>query len=509
MNSELTKESSQENLPNAGRVIEALRHVGYENVAAIADIVDNSFDASASKVQISIVPDDTNFTLAIADNGSGMTLETLDEALKLGSETSRSQESDLGKFGMGLVTASLSISRKLTVITKSKKGGYYTSIQDIDEICRLNRFVKTLRESTADEIKTFNSYTNSNATGTVVIMSNCDQIQDTQIDRFSNTITKELGQIFRIFIAAGKAIHVGNKKVAAVDPLMLNNPETKLVSEEEFEVKTKNGVEKITVKLVILPETADANSLTINIHNQGFYVMRNYREIVGGVDLDVFSKHNRYNRFRGEIYFSGNLDSEMRVEFTKRDIKPKKDIFDRIYQIAIHQLRSIEKEIGRLKIESKETKEVHGKSAKVITEKSNLLIKPEIEVMIEKREKGVGGSGTVESADTGRTRTPSNIQRVVADKFDVRYKVMPMGQAGVLFDSDNYGKVIEITYNSDHPFYQKIFIENNNNQELKNYVDYVIYSMVSAKMVVFDEKKIDLIDDYMGIFSNNLRTLMK
>lgn len=120
-----------ENLPNAAKVISSLRLVGYDNISAIADLVDNSLDAGAQNIQLQIKPDLDGYTIYLADNGSGMSKNILDEALKLGSDTERDEDSDLGKFGMGLVTASLSMCKRLTVITKANKGPLLTSIQDI------------------------------------------------------------------------------------------------------------------------------------------------------------------------------------------------------------------------------------------------------------------------------------------------------------------------------------------------------------------------------------------
>ena len=102
-------EFNKPNEPNPARLIESLRHVGYGNYEAIADLVDNCFDAEADRVFIQISQHRGDFHITVADNGWGMGRETLDQALKLGSLTERDIATDLGKFGMGLVTASLSL----------------------------------------------------------------------------------------------------------------------------------------------------------------------------------------------------------------------------------------------------------------------------------------------------------------------------------------------------------------------------------------------------------------
>ena len=208
-----------ENLPNAGKVISSLRLVGYDNISAIADLVDNSLDAGAQKIQLQIKPELEGYTIFLADNGCGMDKDVLNQALRLGSNTERDEYSDLGKFGMGLVTASLSICRKLTVITKTTDGDILTSIQDIDVIAEQNKFVKVLREANEKEKALFESFLKNEKSGTLLILSKCDQIQDKSVDSLLNSLRKSLAQIFRLFLDAGKEIVVGNESIKAFDPL--------------------------------------------------------------------------------------------------------------------------------------------------------------------------------------------------------------------------------------------------------------------------------------------------
>src|SRR3989338_8427372 len=101
--------------PGARRLIESLRNMGYECSTAIADLVDNSVTAHASEIYIDILPKDGSRPAAIyiADNGTGMDKEELQEAMRFGSDQQYLQ-GDLGKYGLGLKTASLSQCRKLT-----------------------------------------------------------------------------------------------------------------------------------------------------------------------------------------------------------------------------------------------------------------------------------------------------------------------------------------------------------------------------------------------------------
>src|SRR5882724_9531636 len=92
----------RDNPPNATRTIEALRELGYDSYASVMDLLDNCVDAQASNIEITISEEKGDFQIVIEDDGLGMDEETLDEALRLGSDTQR-ETGDLGKFGLGLV----------------------------------------------------------------------------------------------------------------------------------------------------------------------------------------------------------------------------------------------------------------------------------------------------------------------------------------------------------------------------------------------------------------------
>src|SRR6266700_6961811 len=123
----------EENPPNARRTMEALRELGYDSYSSILDIVDNCIDAHAAKIDIEIGEQKGDIVITIDDDGTGMDEETLSEALRLGSDTER-EAGDLGKFGMGLVTASIGLSRRLDILTRETGGPLLYGGFDLDDI---------------------------------------------------------------------------------------------------------------------------------------------------------------------------------------------------------------------------------------------------------------------------------------------------------------------------------------------------------------------------------------
>ena len=105
-------------IPSANILLSSLRSVGYIPETAIADIVDNSLSANASVVKIEFDWDINR--IIITDNGDGMSNEDLIKSMSIGSSDPLDLRSihDLGRFGMGMKTASFSLGKKLTVLSK-------------------------------------------------------------------------------------------------------------------------------------------------------------------------------------------------------------------------------------------------------------------------------------------------------------------------------------------------------------------------------------------------------
>ena len=198
---------SNENSPNPAKLIHSLRFLGYDNNSALADICDNSWDAQAGRVSVVIDGKKDEIKIAIADDGYGMDMATLDQALRLGSLVERNTVSDLGKYGMGLVTASLSICRRTEVITRRKGGPLLYSVVDVDEIIRQNSFCKYLGEADADAEKTFQKFGHMES-GTIVILSKCDQIHSGNNNIVARNLKEHLGQVYRVFLASQKGLDV-------------------------------------------------------------------------------------------------------------------------------------------------------------------------------------------------------------------------------------------------------------------------------------------------------------
>ena len=521
-----------ENLPNAGKLIRSLRHLGYDNIAAVKDICDNCKDADASEIEIFVEPTDSGvgrYEIIIVDNGNGMSKETLDQALKLGSDTTRNEISDLGKFGMGLVTASLSICRRVEVTTKEKNGPIRYSVQDVDEIVERNQFVKILGEAGEEQIEQFEALLKDPSHGTIVVLSKCDHLQNKDPKAFSNRLRKELGQAFRYFLWSEKtAMWINGESVEAVDPMMKSGDaldptkKSQEYSREKYaiEFEDENGdevKEQVEVVLYLLPDFGiKGNSeRKIGSRSQGFYLLRNYREIAEGENFDLFTKHPDFNRFRGEIFVSGTLDDVVGVDFTKQKPNFKQSLEDKLKQNLKPQLKAIRDQLigQRVTVEDKENASSHEEAARQIGQKAHLLAKPKL-----------GGQKTSESAGAGAPRSgvPKAGEKpapMLKGKKEVelpcKFKTASMTPAGPIWDAKPVGKTLEITWNVDHAFYQRFVLDNQHNPSMVTAADFLVYSLCAAELMYGEDDDDDsyevrqmVLENIRATLSSNMRQLL-
>ncbi|MGB3087153.1 MAG: ATP-binding protein, partial [Phycisphaerae bacterium] len=212
--------------PNPARLIDSMRHLGYDNYHAIADLVDNSLDAEARNVKVAIRARQSDIEIIVADDGTGMDSTKMNQAIRLGSIAEKDPASDLGRFGMGLCTASLSICTQTIVLTKTVDGEILKAVNDVDEVKRQNEFVSYMGKPEADDMTLFEEMTGKAKSGTVVVLRKCDCLQNRNTTSFANGLKKELSRIFRYFLAAETSISVNDQKLSAYDPLEWDNPHT-------------------------------------------------------------------------------------------------------------------------------------------------------------------------------------------------------------------------------------------------------------------------------------------
>jgi hypothetical protein len=292
-----TPENELENLPDASRLIYGLRDTGYNFLTAAADIVDNSIAAHATQanVLIELLEDGKKFVY-FGDNGDGMDYKELFDAMRYGAKA-REDLASLGKFGLGLKTASSSVCIRFTVVSRKKATANFAKLAwDLDYVRAEDNWEMIKDEVSADELDLFNQLCGEK--GTLVIWSKCDRLLSKQyetpggsgekaaIKRISTKLVDHFGLIYYRFLnhsdvrASNINISVNGEEVVGWDPFFPARSEQLLSpAQQKVECELLDGsTETATLKAWILPHRKDCTKEEERLANhsnkgQGFYVL--------------------------------------------------------------------------------------------------------------------------------------------------------------------------------------------------------------------------------------------
>ena len=161
--------------PEAARTIEGLRDTGYESTDALEDIVDNSIAAGAEKIIVRVYMTANGPVVTVADDGTGMDEQGLLNAMTYGSKVSEDPAS-LGKFGLGLKTASTALCRNLTVVTRDGPDSQVVAATwDLDVVAEQNKWILQRPDPTDEQVAILDEVTHGGS-GTVVIWTKVDRL---------------------------------------------------------------------------------------------------------------------------------------------------------------------------------------------------------------------------------------------------------------------------------------------------------------------------------------------
>ena len=329
---------SKKNPPSAFLLMDSMRSIGYTFNAAVADIIDNSISARAKNVWIEFPSDPTNLYLAFLDDGSGMSATELFDAMKYGSkgkEDARAED-DLGRFGLGLKSASFSQCTKLTVVSK-KDGKLSANKWDL-------AYVKTtgdwdLLELEEEEISQVPciDLLRAKREGTLVVWQDFDVISDVWCGEVYRGLLENvdsaheyLGLIFHRFLSSRVnpfAIFINGEPVQPIDPFLESNKKTEIKKAFDVPVNDKRGVVRhITVTPYLLPYLKDLTDedkkklggVSRISAMQGFYVYRNNRLIIYGTWFRMAYRTElaRYARIKVDI--PSTLDEVWKIDVKKQ-----------------------------------------------------------------------------------------------------------------------------------------------------------------------------------------------
>ena len=339
----------QECVPFAPSLIESMRSLGYSFSAAIADLIDNSISAAADTIDIISEPG-VNPWLIILDNGLGMSESELYEAMRYGSTNplERRSEKDLGRFGLGLKSASLSQCRKLVVISKQNEDIHAYS-WDLDYVIEKGAWM--LKGFSDEEIEKYPEIDRLNKLqhGTYVYLAEFDRIKEST-GNLSETFSKNLSDmndhlslVFHRFLEEGLTIHINGTAIEPKDPFLSYHTATQKRKEKPIYIEG----EKIVLKPFILPHISKLTKQDLekvggkeNLRTeQGFYVYRNKRLIIWGTWFRLERKDELNKLARVRVDIPNSLDYMWSIDVKKCTAtlpdKIKKNMYSAVYDSVL------------------------------------------------------------------------------------------------------------------------------------------------------------------------------
>ena len=336
--------------PSAASLTASLRDLGYSLETAVADLIDNSISAEATEIRILCDLSRASPVLVIADNGRGMSEDEVIAAMRHGATNPKKVRGprDLGRFGLGLKTASFSQCRRLTVVTAQKgvraaaewnlkqvedDDDWYISVLDADETAG-QPFIEALEES-----------------GTLVIWRDLDRLFEDETGRKRDEIVNEklviverhLSLVFHRFLAGeikGRKklwISLNGHPLTPFDPFCRRNAATQVLPDETVWV----GDVEVLMQPYILPHHSRLSASEYDyyrdrsdfISNQGAYVYRNGRLMAWGDWFRLVPKGEATKLARVQIDFTNTLDEAWTIDIKKSRARPPHAVRERLRQV--------------------------------------------------------------------------------------------------------------------------------------------------------------------------------
>lgn len=326
--------------PYAPTLMESTRAIGYSIEAAIADIIDNSVAAKAGRVDIDFFPIGEAY-ISILDDGCGMSEARLISAMQYGSKDplEEREEYDLGRYGLGMKTASLSQCRILTVITK--QNGVVSGAQwNLDHVKKAESWSLIILDNTEfDKYPSYNKLA-SLENGTLVIWQDLDKFaigENDIAEAFSRKMTlirEHLSLVFHRYLSGEQElkkldIRMNELSITPHDPF-LSKKSTQLMDEETIIVRGS----KVRVKPYILPHISKLTQKELKElggkeglrKQQGFYVYRNKRLLVWGTWFRLMRQGDLSKLARVQVDIPNSLDDLWTLDIKKSTATPPEDV---------------------------------------------------------------------------------------------------------------------------------------------------------------------------------------
>ncbi len=502
------------------RFIQATRDSGYKGTSsAVAELIDNSLQAGATKIAVSLtIDEDENqypIILTVIDNGCGMDSRTLRSALRFGGSTRFNNRSGLGRYGMGLPNSSLSQAQRVTVHTwKSKGGDVLTSYLDLEEIAS-----GEMMEVPKPDWTCRPTFVNGFNSGTAVTWTRCDRLDNRRISTIVRKLSFALGRRFRYFLWGGVSISVNGMPVEAIDPLYLHpqamySGAAPFAGEMLYEVAaypedpSTTGFVRVQFSELPVKDWASLSNKEKRIRGitkgAGVSIVRSGREVdYGWFFLRSKRRENYDDWWRCEIRFDPVLDEAFGITHTKQQIRPRPHLVEAISADIESTARVLNsrarKAHQRVKIAERFTI-----SEKRASAKDNMLTPMPLNPR--PRDKQV-----LDAIGKKNGTTPTSDQNTsVANKY--RIVPTPLRETAFFNYARDNGQ-LTLILNPEHPFFKIVYTpllesEHPRDVTIRSQIDLLLLALARTEALLEDNDALLLAEHLHNGWSDTLATFL-
>lgn len=511
--------------PDAARVMEGLRDTGYDFNTAIADIVDNSIAANATKVDINIVlSPNQKVTIYIADNGCGMGHNELLNAMRYGSSR-RANAASLGKFGLGLKTASTAFCKCLSVVSRDTDSDKVLKAQwDLEYVAAKNNWLLRWPEVTEDELDMLDAVAEGQH-GTLVIWEEVDRLMrqystvayaNNALKRIEKSLRDHLAMTYQMFLdhentnVANVEITLNGVPVIFWDPFCSKIAGTDLLIDLKQDIDLPDGTQApLELRAYLLPgknnfqSAADSEYARISNDLQGFYVYRENRLIHYGDWMGMFTKEPHGSLLRVFLSFDHKLDDYLNVDIKKSRILMDDGLYNSLKDAISGPRReaNLRYRNGMKKQVAQQGQDAHAQSNNNIDSKAGSI---------------EGSRVTITNAATNTVQV-TNSQGTFSHTLSIRtstkpgqYRVIPVPSIddGLLWNPcmTDGKKAVEI--NQSHPYYLKVYQPVLGQSNLIMGMDALLWALAEAELSTFNDNTREQYEDMRIQVSRCLKKLV-
>jgi hypothetical protein len=329
--------------PHAASLIEGLRDIGYSLESAIADVIDNSITAGARQVHLYTETTSEDPHIAIIDDGRGMTESELIDAMRPGSRNPLESRDtpDLGRFGLGLKSASFSQCRRLTVVSRCS-GSTSAAVWDLDDVAARNKWQVML----PDDVSTIPEISHLGTTGTLVLWQKLDRVSgglSQNAARRTQVINQRIAEserhlrlVFHRFMEDTKPLRIllNERQLKPLDPFARQHAST--IADPPDKLSLASG--EVEIQSFTIPhrtrmsaaEWEDLSGPDGHLKSQGFYLYRGNRLIVHGTWFGLCRQSELTKLSRVRIDIPNSMDADWKIDVKKSSAQLPAIVRDRL-----------------------------------------------------------------------------------------------------------------------------------------------------------------------------------